>query len=341
MSDLSLERRCRWLSRSYPDAARAEEVLTTLMESNAGRRLPRLGDVLNVLWHALRVRLGSTAPGSRFGRVGDAASVAVVMLGVMQASAAAALAYRLHEPTGNEHPDTWIDGTNYVYAIFYERSVGYAAAVAVALGAAAVTALCLGRVRLGRVLTGIAALAGLATVLVAHATTRSPTFVSGWAMIAAGIAVTFALAVLFTGAVARAATLVPPWWWGMSAILCAVVALPTIDTGRGPGESGRIGVLLLAYAFQVLLLIVLATPLLRTFPYLWAGLTMLLVPAVPFLVIGWDDHNTPTRPGYVILMSLLMWPVIVGTLALVLRIKPRPATGPPPPAPPVTGTQEG
>ncbi|HWL37048.1 MAG TPA: hypothetical protein VNQ77_12740 [Frankiaceae bacterium] len=329
MSDLALERRCRWVARTYPDAVRAEEVLTTLMESSEGRRAPRLGDVLNVLWHALRVRLGSTAPGTRFGRVGDAASIAVVMLGVMQVSAAAALTYRLYEPAGRENPDVFYDGSHHMTLIFYDRSLTYAAAFATLLGAATAAAACLGRVRLARALTAVTAVTGGALVVLAQEWTVDPTFVSGWAMIAAAISVVFALAVLFTGAVARATTLVPTWWWGMSAILCAVVAMPTIDTGRGPGESGRIGVLLLAYAFQVLLLIVLATPLLRTFPYLWAGLTMLLVPAVPFLVIGMDDHNTPTRPGYVVLMTLLMWPVVVGTLAVVLRIRPRPMAGPP------------
>jgi hypothetical protein len=329
MSDLALERRCRWVARTYPDAARAEEVLTTLMESSEGRRAPRLGDVLNVVWHALRARLGSTAPGTRFGRVGDAASLAVVMLGVMQVSAAAALTFRLHSPAGREHPDVYRDGVHEITLAFHDHRLTYVAALATLLGAATAAAACLGRVRLARVLTAGTAVTGVALVALARAWSSGTSFVSGWAGIAAAIAAAYALAVLFTGAVARAATLVPPWWWGMSAILCGVVALPTVDTGRGPGESGRIGVLLLAYAFQVLLLIVLATPLLRTFPYLWAGLTMLLVPAVPFLVIGMDDENTPTRPGYVVLMTLLMWPVVVGTIAVVLRIRPRPPVAAP------------
>jgi hypothetical protein len=152
MSDRALERRCRLLARAYPDGPRAAEVFATLMDSNAGRSRPRAGDAIDVARHGLAARLRGVAPGTRYGRWGDAAAVAIVLFAVMQASALAAIAVALTGP-GQVYLTYFADGSIGSYLFGAHPAVLYGAALLALVAVAAATATCLGRVRAARLLT--------------------------------------------------------------------------------------------------------------------------------------------------------------------------------------------
>lgn len=214
----------------------------------------------------------------------------------------------------------------YWRVVGYDHRLRYVAAVAVCLAGCAAAAACLGRPRAARGLTAATALAGLGTVALAQIWDAGApsTFVSPWAWTGALVGVVVAWAVLFTGAVPRAAGVVPRWWWGMTAIVCTVVAFRIGQTQYGPGRTGRMGVVLLVYAAQPIVLILLAGPLLRALPQLFAGLGMLLVPAAPFLAYGWVDSATPGSVAYLVpALTAAAWAAIVAAVAVVVRLDPK------------------
>jgi hypothetical protein len=295
-----LERRCRRLVRAYPDGGRGDEVLTTLLDGNAGRAAPRAGDALNVLWHGLAARLGSRSAGTRFGGLGDAVAVAVVTLQVMQTATALAVTLRLYGPL----------------AIVARGTVLVAAAMTVAM--------CLGRVRTARVLLVVAALAGAVTLRVGWWPYPPERFASVWAVAVAVLGVATALVVLFTGTIARAARVVPAWWWGMAALVCSYVAFGIAGADHGPHSTGRFGVVLMTYCVQPLVLMLLGLPLLRMLPRLSAGLALLVAAGVPFLAYGWYDANVTAPLAMVVLaVTGVAWLVLGAVVVVTVRLAPK------------------
>ena len=325
-----LERRCLRLARAYPAGVRAEEVATTLMETNAERSRPRLADALDVLWHGLATRLGDRSAGTRLGRWGDAAAVALVTAFLMQATVAVALAYRLFENTGAEHRTVTDEyGETAVYFTIPSQALKQAAAVTAALAVVATAAMCLGRVRTARWLTVATALAGVASVVAARSGDMTGAFRTSFGLLVAGIAAALAAAVLFSGGVARAARVAPTWWWGMAAIVCAAVALPSVDIGRGPFGSGRIGVALVAYGVQAWVLLLFATPLVREVPDLFAGSALLTLAMTPWVasVLADPGNSTPEVP-IALGLTAVGWVAVGGMATLALRRAPARAADP-------------
>jgi len=322
MSDVSLERRCRRLARAYPAGPRAEEVLTTLMDSNEGRRRPRLADALDVLWHGFVSRLGDRSAGTRFGRWGDAAAVAVVAALVMQTTTAIALVYRLFHQTGAELPRYYNPeyGSEAVYLILPSRALQLAATVTAVLAVAATAAACLGRVRTARWLVAVTAGAGVASVAVSRSSELNAAFTSPYGVLAALVPAVCAAAVVFGGTVARAARVVPAWWWGLAAVPCMVVAGFAVDIGRGPFLSGRAGVALTTYGLQALVLLFLAMPLVRQSAAVFAGAAATVVLTVPWLVAALSarGYGEP-RMRLAIAWTAFAWVAVGGMVALAMR----------------------
>ncbi|HEV2891547.1 MAG TPA: hypothetical protein VGX28_14335 [Frankiaceae bacterium] len=314
-----LERRCRRLARAYPDGTRAEEVVTTLMDTNEGRRAPRVADAVDVVRHGVMARLGDRSAGTAFGRWGDAASIALVCLLAMQAAAACAMTYRLFAPTGNENPTVEVDGVRGVFVIFPDPVVRRVAVVVCAVAVAAFVAACLGRVRTTRALVAATVVAGAAAVVTARARDVWA-FRSTYGAAVVAIAVAVAGCVLFTGAVARAKRAAPPAWWGTVALVTPAVAVVAVDIGRGPFGSGRIGVALTAYAGQALALLVFATPYVRDWPQVFAAAALLAMPAVPWAAAATnDDPVSPLNVPVALGLTTVAWVVIAGAATLALR----------------------
>jgi hypothetical protein len=259
---MTLERRCRLLARAYPDRERAEEVLTTLLDSNEGRRSPRVADAFDVLRHGLAARLGSTPAGTRYGRVGDAASVAVVLALLVQAATAVAIAANAFR---RPPKDPW-DWPDQIYTgVYYVTGHQVAAAlIAAAVASAACAAAMAGRVALARLLVLAAAAGGAATFLVERSLGERPSFTSGQGRLVVALGIGTVLAVLLTGAVARAARMVPRWWWALAAGAALAVALYVVRYHPHELLWGRTGVALTAYAAVATVLGTLAVPLALT-----------------------------------------------------------------------------
>jgi hypothetical protein len=324
MSELSLERRCRRIVRAYPAGPRAEEVLTTLMDSNEGRRRPRVADAFDVLWHGLATRLGDRSAGTRFGRWGDAASVAVVAALVMQTTTAIALVYRLYNQTGAELP-RYVDESGTVggvVLILPSRALQLVATATVLLAVAATAAACLGRVRTARWLVAVTALAGLASVVTSRSSELDAAFTTPYGVLAAIVAAVCAAAVVFGGTVARAARAVPAWWWGLAAVPCMVTAGIAVDMGRGPFLSGRAGVALTTYGVQALVLFFLALPLVRQSAAVFAGAAATVLLTVPWLIVALSARGYPEpRMSLALGWTAFAWVAVGGMVALAMRIE--------------------
>lgn len=291
MTDPVLERRCRRLARSYGDRSRAEEVLTTLLECNDGRRAPRPGDVMNVLWHGAVSRLRGAGAGLRLGHWGDAAAAAVVQLAVMQAAAAVALAAWVVERPLSSYPV--VDGVRWepqyapIFFTAHEQRVAVAVAV---LSLVSARAICLGRVRAARVLSAAAALAGCGGVIASWWAGEALTFRTAALVPVTALAAVVALGVVGTPAVARAAKAVPAWWWGMSGMAGVAAAAWAVHGGWVPFGDSRPGVLVVAFAAQAALVLLLAVPLARSFPMAFGGAAvvgLVAMPAVAIVVQRW------------------------------------------------------
>ena len=268
---MTLERWCAAIARAYPEPVRAAEVRTTLLESNDGRRRPRLGDVADVVWHGVVTRLRGRAPGTSFGALGDALAVVLVTWLLVQTITIGAVVARMHNLAD------WEKYTSNGLVEF-APAVLWGAIGLVLLAAAATAAACLGRVALTRVLTTLTALVVLAGVVTGEIAGGQTVFASRWivgAMAGGGLTL---YGVLFTGAVARAARVVPRWWWGMAAVACGVVAAQYVDLGRGRGYNGRAGIVLGVCAIQVVVLFFLSLSLAGTYPRLVMGQALLAVP---------------------------------------------------------------
>jgi hypothetical protein len=315
VSEAALERRCRLVARAYPEGARAAEVLATLMDSNAGRRSPRPGDVVDVLRHGFAARLRSPARVPRPGRLNDALAVMVVTLAVMQAATAVVVTARggaAFDWAGGE----WAYRYPYGISFFAGRGEALAAIGAATVAVAAVAATCFGRVRLARVLVALAALSGLGAVTLTRALGQVWSFRShaGTGAIVTGLVVCGA--VLFTSAVARAARVVPTWWWGMCALLCCFVAAAAHEVSPR-GYGWRLGVVSASYAMQPAVLLLFSLPLLRSYPYVAAGAALagvLVIPLGPYIGDDW----TPVRVR--LLCAAALWGVVALTATVGLRL---------------------
>lgn len=322
MSDAVLERRCRRLVRAYPDARRAEEVLTTLMESNEGRRAPRAADAFDVLWHALVTRLGNRAPGTRFGAWGDALSVAVVTLAVTHAAVAVAIALRFRAYP--ESPAVRLSPWDHMFRSFDDA---YAAVVFAVLAVYAAGAIAFGAVRLARVAAVLAAGAGAAAVVVVAANGHPVTAVE-YPVTASIVAFWLvAVAVVSTTVVARAARVAPRWWWGMSAMVTFGIALRAIDVAGAPFEwpwPGAVPGFAIPYAAVGVAL--LAAPLARAYPQVFCGTALAVVPALPFVayVVNWSfTFGAAAYRVNVVAGSVGAAVVLVGVVLLALPARHR------------------
>lgn len=232
MTDTSLERRCQWVARAYAEPGRRDEVVTTLMESNAGRRSPRASEAANVLWHGLATRLRQpVSPGTRYGRFGDLFAVLVVGSVVALAATAvvvlslAAMSPRVGYVTRPAHPF----GTREV--------VAGAAATVVALAAAWFATR--GRLWATRALVVVAGFAGLGVYAVERSLGESLSFRSDEGIALVGAALAVVLAVLFTTAVARSArVVVASWWWTVFGV-SVLAGRYAIDANLRPFGYGR------------------------------------------------------------------------------------------------------
>ena len=313
---MTLERWCGAIARAYPDPLRAAEVRTTLLESHDGRRLPRMGDVADVLWHGVVARLRGSASGTSFGPLGDALAVVLVTWLLVQTVAVCAIAARIQVLADWQW---WIsrrvDGQPMSELVEFGPPVLWGAVVLALLAAAATLAACLGRVLLTRVFTTFAALAVVVGGVTGQVAGGPSLFASPWMLFAAiggGLTV---CGVLFTNGVARAARVAPRWWWGMAAMVSGVVAAQNVDLGRGPGYDGRAGIVLAACALQVVVLLFLSLSLAGSFPRLVMGLALLAVPATPVLV---HHHVDSARP--LVLVTAVVWPLLAAAAVLTARV---------------------
>ena len=302
---MSLDTWCARLAALYPDPARAAEVATTLAEASSGRRAPRLGDVLDVLWHGALARLGSTAPGTRYGVWGDAVSVAVVLALVVQAATAVAIAVlAVVRPVR-----TGAFGPQWRLVLFRDDAVVLVVAVTAGLAALTAGAALAGRVRATRALTLLAGAGALAAAALAAAREPALPFRSGPGVVVVGAVVALGLALVGTNAVARAAAVLPRRW-AAGATACALAgALVAVADGPRVLVLGRSGLAVGAFARVVVLLTLLALPLARRAPAAFAGVLLVALPAaplVPLVLLG-------ERTSY--------WPVwemaLAGAVALV------------------------
>lgn len=286
---MTLDGWCDRLARVYPDPDRAAEVALTLAESNAGRRRPRVRDAVDVIRHGLAARLGGRAAG-RATRWADAASVAVVLLLVVQAVAAVAVVARAYLvpspfPGAELVRNSWASWPQFYPPFGDEQTaaLGLAAAL-VAVGAA--TAACLGRVHLTRVLAVAAAAGGLAAFGLesAHGPAVAFRSIPGVLVVAVGVAAV--AAVLFTGAVARAASAVPPVTWvfaGQAALFGAFAGLTVHQGYATPGwYMGRVAMPAAAYAAAAFAIGVVALVAAWRAPALAGGAALVMLAMVPF-----------------------------------------------------------
>jgi hypothetical protein len=304
-AEAALRRRCRRLVRAYPPGVRADEVLATLLDTNEGRRRPRAGDVPDVLWHGLVERLrATTVPSTRYGRWGDVGAVAVVLALVMQAGAGAAVAARWFVPGVRRIVMPGGRVFQWPVEMFGDRREAYLATAAALLAVATAVAACLGRVKVARWLTaGIVSFvfAGAVAARMASPWGTEPFRNPEGRMLAAG-GLALVGAVVLTGAVARAAALVPRRWWAAAAVVCGATGWVCTDLTLLPYMWGRSAPVILTFAVQALLLMALALPLVRRRPALLAGTALLALPAVPaatyllYLDHLWDPwwHDAPS-----------------------------------------------
>ncbi|HVF04470.1 MAG TPA: hypothetical protein VNA20_06505 [Frankiaceae bacterium] len=288
-----LDRRCRWVARAYPGGARRVEVAATLADANDGRRAPRLADAFDVVWHGLVARLRGGTPSRRFGVWGDAAAVAVVQALVLQAATAAVLATRVYEKPASEYPlYPYRPGFGRGGPLFYSHAEAYVAVVAAVLGVAAAVLACRGRVLGARVATATAGLGVAAAVAASRLTGNEYTFGSFAARVAAGLSVALAVCVVVTPAVARAAAVVPSWWWRVSAGLAAAIALAAMLWDPYLVGGGRATVLLASYAMQAGALLVVSAPLALRAPAVSGAAVLLATGALALLARVVDGSHT-------------------------------------------------
>jgi hypothetical protein len=242
-----------------------------------------------VLRHGLADRLRGGRAG-RGGRWGDAFAVALVLALVVQAAAGVAIVARafLAHPDGvSPELAAWLARAHvpFWYAPFANlRSALFGLAAAGAASGAAVAA-CLGRVRATRALAVAAAVGGVAAFRVELGFDQGVPFRSapGLLVVAAGVLVL--AVVLRTGAVARAATLVPRAWWGYGG-LAALGGASSAMAMHGRLAVlrpffGRIGLVAAAYAAAALAVAIVALAVAWRVPALAGGAAVLLAATAP------------------------------------------------------------
>lgn len=321
MTRRTLERRCRRVARIYPDQARADEVFTTLLESNAGRTAPRPGDVVNVLWHGLRARFASDAPGTS-GAFGDAVSVAVVMLAVSYAGLAAMLMAMVRAVP----PDEDWSGPTYLW-MFRTYEEAYATVPFAIAAVLTATAAAYGREALARAGAVVTLASGALVLLVSRLSGASLSPVDSPVAVCVAVWSVVALALLATRSVTRAARVVPTWWWGITAMLSAVGSYRlTMSSGTTfDWESNVAGVVVPGLAATLFLI---SVPLARSFPYVFAGAALAAVPAMPWAATFADysaTWNRTPRPVPVALGALAAWLVLLAVALVALRWRRRDA----------------
>lgn len=290
---MTLDRWCARVAAAYPEGPRRAEVATTLVDAGAGRRVPRVGDALDVLRHGLVARVASPAPGTRYGAWGDVVSVAVALgLLVHAVTAAAVVWHAFAVPRDAPAPEALAWTGAYTRISFQDWREAVAATVAAVVAVAAVGALARGRVRAARALTVLAALGGLAIYVTERALEEHLTYTSwaGRAAVVAGLVV--ALAAVFTSALARAVRVVPRWWWAPATVACAGAAATAVAFGPHPLGRGRAAVLLTAFVYEAGVLLLVAAPLAGRAPRVLGGAVLAGVPVLPVAAYGVEQWLT-------------------------------------------------
>lgn len=243
------------------------------------------------------------------GRLGDALSVAVVTLAVMQAATAVVVTLQVLAlggagivRGGGGHP------------FFVGEAEAAAAVVTTLVAVAAVGAMCFGRARLARLLLGATAACAAVSVAVSHATGHPWSFASTEAKAVALAGAVVLLPVLCTPVVTRAARVAPAWWWGMAALVCLAVVQGGINAASG--FHWRLGAVTTGYVAQPALLLVLALPLLRSYPFVVAGTALAGAAVLPFA--PYVESRT-VDPAALAAFAALSWVVLGGLTALALR----------------------
>lgn len=303
---MTLDAWCAAIARAYPEPVRAAEVRTTLAESNEGRRRPRVGDVADVLWHGLAARLRSTAPGTRFGRWGDAVSVAAVLGLLVHATTAVAL-YALAFRGQRYDIDAPPNYVPYNRVRFTDPSEAVVGGIAVAVAIAAAFAACRGWARLTRALAVGAGLGLASLYAVQRALGQDLSYLSWAGKVALLGSLAVGTGVVLTSAVSRAAAVVPRWWWAFAAVAGVTAGLGVVWRGPHPYGHGRASVVMTAYVAEAFVLLLLAMPLAARWPLVPAGAALLAVPAAPLLMYGGESW-----------LLMVPFPGLVGIVAVVL-----------------------